>query len=154
MALLCYRFSIRNTLEIRSRYMELSQASHQLQDTPRWYTELKLKEHYYDSLIQGMNLGDTSLQNNLLQVLNRESQKNDLKIVDFSPPHIFTGETNSLYTYSFGLDGGYRGMIKTLYSLEQKGNFGEIVHAGFEKKKNYRTNRDYLVVNVLIQQLK
>jgi hypothetical protein len=151
--LVSYRFAIRNTFELREQYHQLSSQAVSVKDMPSRLALLKQKERYYDSVLTQMDLGDTSLQNNLLRVLNRESSKNDLKIIDFNQPHIYKTETNSLYTYSFGLNGGYPNILKTIHTLEQNGKFGEVVHIDFEKKKNYRSNKNYLEAKVLLQQV-
>lgn len=101
-----------------------------------------------------MNLEDTSLQNNLLRVLNEEALLNNLDIIDFNQPHIHLNELNETHTFTFKLKGGYVDILKTIHALEQKGNFGKIVHLNFEKKKNYRTNRFSLNATVFIQYLK
>ena len=36
-------------------------------------------------------------------------------------------------------------------SLEKKGNFGEVIHLNFEKKKNFKSGKTYLRLNVLLQ---
>jgi hypothetical protein len=151
--LVSYRFALRNTLEQRHQYLQLSSQAVSVEDMPSRLALLKRKEWYYDSVLTQMDLGDTSLQNNLLRVMNEESSKNDLKIIDFNQPHIYKTETNSLYTYSFGLNGGYANILKTIHMLEQNGKFGEVVHIDFEKKKNYRSNKSYLEAKVLLQQV-
>jgi hypothetical protein len=138
---------------MRAQYGELTSGRISMQDTPAKLYLLTEKEGYYDSILKQMDIGETSLQNNLLRILNQESSKNDLKIIDFNQPHIYKTETNSLYTYSFGLKGGYPNILKTIHTLEQNGKFGEVVHIDFEKKKNYRTNKSYLEAKVLLQQV-
>lgn len=151
--LVSYRFAIRNTLELRHQYHQVSSQAVSVKDMPSRLALLKQKERYYDSVLAQMDLGDTSLQNNLLRVLNQESSKNDLKIIDFNQPHVFKTETNSLYTYSFGLNGGFSNILKAIHMLEQNRKFGGVVHIDFIKKKNYRTNKSYLEAKVLLQQV-
>ncbi len=150
----CYKLAIRNTLDIKAQYDLLLSKKELLKNTPRQRSILAQKENYYDSILKQMDLGDTSIQNNLLRVLNQESEKNKLKVMDFNQPHIFQVENNKMYTYTFDLQGEYNGILKTIYSLEQKGNFGEVVHLDFEKKRNYRTNTYYLGAKVFIRQVK
>ncbi|MEX0288538.1 MAG: hypothetical protein AB3N14_05465 [Flavobacteriaceae bacterium] len=151
---LAYQFSIKNTLTARAEYNMLSARTELLKDTPRQLSMLKQKESYYDSILQQMDLGGTSLQNNLLRVLNQAAEKHNLKVMDFNKPHVFQADNNSLYTYSFDLKGGYNNILKTIYTLEQKGNFGDVVYVDFEKKKNYRTRRNSLTAKVFVQQVK
>ncbi|MEM7379887.1 MAG: hypothetical protein AAF361_01670 [Bacteroidota bacterium] len=153
MLLLCYQFAIKNTLVLKGRYNQLSSGVTALEDTPRQLSLLMQKSVYYDSILGEMDLGNTSLQNNLLRKLQQESEIQNVQVMDFNPPHSFFNETNELLTYSFDLKGSYNGMLRSLYTLEQKGNFGQIIHLDFEKKRNYRTKKQALTARVLLQQI-
>ena len=74
--------------------------------------------------------------------------------MDFNQPHQYEMGDNSLHTYSFNLNGNYTDILKVVHTIEQKGNFGEVVHIDFQKKKNYRTNRYNLGATVFVQQVK
>ena len=150
----CYKLALQNTLDVKGEYNRLIASTESLKDTPKRLSLLHQKENYFDSILNQMDLGDTSMQNNLLRVLNEEGEKNNLKVIDFNQPHVFSSDGNELYTYSFVLNGNYNNILKTIYTLEQLGNFGDVVHVNFEKKKNYRTQRNSLTAKVLIQQLK
>ncbi|NAS12384.1 hypothetical protein [Poritiphilus flavus] len=152
--LLCYQFAIKNTLVLKDKYDQLSTGVSSLEDTPRQLSLLQQKSAYYDSILGGMDLGNTSVQNNLLRKLQQESAMQNVQVMDFNPPHSFINETNELLTYSFDLKGSYNGMLLSLYSLEQKGNFGQIIHLDFEKKRNYRTKKQALTASVLLQRIK
>ena len=65
-----------------------------------------------------------------------------------------TFKENQYYTYSFILNGNYADILKVIHPIEQKGNFGEIVHTDFQKKKDYRTRKLTLEATVFVQQLR
>ena len=153
MLFLCYQLAIRKTLAIRAQYEQLSDMSINVQDTPLKLILLKQKEHYIDSMLSKMNLGSSSNQNNLLSSLNTLSDKNKLRILKFNQPHVYTTSTNSLITYSFVLTGDFTNILKTIYTIEQNGTFGEVVHVEFEKKMNYRSHKNLLEGTVMIQQV-
>jgi hypothetical protein len=101
-----------------------------------------------------MDFNDTSIQNNLIRIINQEAKKNKVKVMDFNQPHLFQiGETNE-YTYSFDLSGNFVDILKVANEIELKGNFGEIIHFNFEKKKDYKTSKSYLTTTILMQQVK
>ncbi|MEL6917968.1 MAG: hypothetical protein AAFO99_09580 [Bacteroidota bacterium] len=150
----CYRLAIGKTLDLRSEHRLLEEKTTSLKDTPARLAILRKKERYYDSIIQRTDLGGTSVQNNLLRFLNRETLKNGAKIIDFRPPHIFRDENREVTTYSFKIQGSYNHILRTVYLLEQKVNFGQVVHVRLDKKTNYRIRAHTLEAIVFIQQRK
>ena len=149
-----YQLAINKTLWLRGEYQRLETQVEQFKDIPKKLSILGQKDRYYDSILGKIDLVDTSIQNNLLRTINQEANKNNIKVMDFNQPHLYQIGENSLYTYSFNLNGNYTDILKVIHTIEQKGNFGEIVHVNFEKKKNYKTNNYSLGATVLVQQVK
>jgi len=149
-----YYMAIDKTLMLRKESQHLGTQVEQFKDIPKRLSILGQKNSYYDSILGNMNLADTSIQNNLLRTINHEASKNNIKVMDFNQPHIYQIGDNTLYTYSFNLSGNYTDILKVVHTIEQKGNFGEIKHVDFQKKKNYRTNRYSLAATVFVQQVK
>lgn len=154
MLLASYRFAISNTLDARKEYQRLELQKDQVGNIPKTIAALRQKESYYDSILKKMDIGDTSVQNNLLRIINEEAKGQNVKVMDLNEPHVEFEDNNRRITYSFSLGGGYTGILKTIHTIERKGNFGEIVHLDFEKKKNYRTGRSSLEAIVFVQQMK
>lgn len=154
MLLVSYQFAIRNTLDARKDFKRLELQSNQVRNIPKTIATLRQKESYYDSILKKMDIGDTSVQNNLLRTINEEARGRNVKVMGLNEPHVEIEDNNRRITYSFSLGGGYTGILKTVHTIERKGNFGEIVHLGFEKKKNYRTGRSSLEAIVFVQQVK
>jgi hypothetical protein len=115
---------------------------------------LSQKERFLDEQLKELNLGDASMQNNLLKFLNRHAGKNKVKVIDFNSPHVIATENEEIATYIFNLEGGYTQILKTLHSLENNGGFGSVTHVVFEKKKDYRKKRTYLQAEVFLEQVK
>ncbi|WP_411032046.1 hypothetical protein [Spongiimicrobium sp. 3-5] len=149
---LSYKLSLEKTLDLRKTSKTLVAETKGLKDLPRQFHILSQEEKHYDSLMQKMALKNTSVQNNLLRVINQEAQRHNIKVLDFNEPHVHKKEANIINTFSLELQGAYTNILKTMHTLEQKGNFGEIVHVGLEKKKNYKNNQAYLTATLLIQQ--
>lgn len=150
---LSYYLALDKTLVLRRTSQELSSEAAQFSDISGKLAVLQQKQRHYDSLLVQMNMDDSSLQNNLLKQLNRQAALHDIKVMDFNPAHTHESEGTRFDTYSFDLRGNYTDILKVLYDLEQKGNYGEIVHLAFEKKKDYRTRRYHLDAMVFVQQL-
>ena len=153
-AIISYKFAIAKTMGLHNELQDLRSDIGEMQDIPRRTQLLAQKNEIYDSILAQMDMGDNSLQNNLLRLINLEAKKNDVKVMDFNRPHISTVGTNQYYTYSFNLDGSYTNILKIIHVVEQKGNFGNITHIDFEKNKNYRTNKFTLGATVFVQHVK
>ncbi len=149
-----YSLAINKTLMLRTEAKRLANQVEQFKDIPKKLSILSQKETYYDSILGKMDLVDTSIQNNLLRTINQEANKHQIQVMDFNQPHIFQMGDNNLHTFSFKLSGNYTDMLKVIHTIEQKGNFGEIMHVDFSKKKNYRTNKYHLGATVFLQQVK
>ncbi len=149
-----YKLAINKTMWMRGEYKRLELQVDKFKDIPKKLSILEQKNSYYDSILGEMNLVDTSIQNNLLRTINQEAGKNAIRVMDFNQPHVSQMGENTLYTYSFNLNGNYTDVLKVIHTIEQKGNFGEIVHVNFEKKKNYKTNKNSLGATIFIQQVR
>ncbi|MEK6152019.1 hypothetical protein WIW50_02100 [Flavobacteriaceae bacterium 3-367] len=148
---LCYKFAIAETIALGREYNNLKNEEVLFKDIPVQLSVLKSKEQHYDSVLKKMNLGNTSLENNLLRALNGQVEKHGLKLLDFNEPHAFQDGENQLNTFHFSLEGNFTDILSTVHTLEQKGNFGALVHLDFQTKRNYRANKNYLVATVLMQ---
>jgi len=151
---LCYKFSISNTIAIRKEYKNLIKQESIFNDIPKQLSLYANKEIYYDSILNTMNIGDTSLENNILRLLNVEAKKGNFKIIDFNNPHVYQTQDNTFNTYNFTLQGNYTSLLKAIYTIEKKNSFGEIIHLNFQKKKNYSTRKNFLNATVFIQNIK
>lgn len=150
---LCYKLAISNTFQLRKEYNRLQAEQTLLENAPEQLALLVKKQVHYDSILNKMNLGNSSMENNLLRVINIEAEKNKLKLIDFNNPHTAEVNGNQLNTFDFVLEGNFTGILRTIYALEQEHTFGEVVHLYFEKKKNYRSNKNYLEARVFVQNI-
>ncbi|WP_437368371.1 hypothetical protein [Maribacter litoralis] len=149
-----YHLAIKKTFQSRTELKALENESKIYYNIPNKLNLLSQKNNYFDSILAKMDFNDTSIQNNLIRTINQESNKYNIKVMDFNQPHIFPNSSSTEYTYNFNLEGDFTDILKVLYGLEIKGNFGDIIHLNFEKKKDYKTSKNHLTVNVLLQQLK
>jgi len=147
----CYKFAILKTLEAKYEYKSLIQEEELFKNTPKQLSILKQKQKYYDSILVSNKLEGNSLQNSLLKVITGFAESENLEIVSFLEPHITSQNNLTIKTYEFVLEGNYSAIIKLIHQLEQRTKFGEIINLHFEKKKNYRTGRNYLQARVLLR---
>ncbi|WP_299363521.1 hypothetical protein [Winogradskyella sp.] len=147
----CYQLAIGKTLEQKSQYNTLSKEVLLSKNAPKQLSMLRQKEVYYDSLLTKYQLDGSSIQNNLLKVINSYAENNNLKVVSFLEPHSITKNDLTVKTYDFTLQGQYNAINQLIYQLEQNTKFGEIVNLHFEKKKNFRTGKSYLQARVLLK---
>ena len=148
---ICYLLAVSKTLEQEEQYNTLTKEVLLSKNAPKQLSLLKQKEVYYDSLLTKYQLDGSSIQNNLLKVINSYADANNLKVVSFLEPHVISQNDLSIKTYDFTLEGLYNDINKLIYQLEQQTKFGEIVNLHFEKKKNFKTGRYYLQVRVLLK---
>ena len=149
-----YHLAFKKTFQMRTELKTLESQAELYNNIPHRLSILGQKNIYFDSILTKMDFNDTSIQNNLIRTINLEARKNNVKVMDFNQPHLFQNSTSTEYTYNFNLEGDFTDILKVLHEIELKGNFGDVIHLGFEKKKDYKTLKNHLSVNVLLQQLK
>lgn len=149
--LLCYKLALNKTINLKQEYNQLKNQEVLFKNTPRQLSLLKQKQKYYDSILTKHKISGNSIQNNLLEVINRYANNSKIKVITFLKPHVIIQNNLKVNTYQFTLQGDYNALIKLIYKLEQETKFGEIINLHFEKKKNYRTNKHYLEVHVLLR---
>jgi len=153
LVLIAYFFSFSKTIDLNNQLLILEKKKQLYESAPRQLSLLSNKEKNLDQFLQKNNLTGLSLQNNLLEVLNKESVTNDIKIISFNEPHEYkeASKKSTVTTYKFELSGSYNSLIKVLHKLEQEYSFGNITHFEFRTKKNYRTRKSELLCTVLLQ---
>lgn len=149
--ILCYSLAFSKTYRLKRTYDELIKEESFYKDAPKTLSVLKQKERYYDSLLIKYRLNDSSIQNTLLKTINEFATENNLKVISFLEPHYFTDQDLIIKSYQFILEGDYNAIINFVHQLEQKTKFGEIINVHFEKKKNFRTGRDYLQAEIFLR---
>lgn len=148
---IAYKFAISKTFEAKDKYKSLQQEAIAFKNLPNQLSTLKLKQRYYDSILNKYNLGKASIQNSLLEIINSHADSLNLKVDNFTEPHRIQQNELSINTYQFTLTGEYNDIIRLIHVLEQKTKFGEIISLHFEKQKNFRSGTSYLQAHVLLK---
>lgn len=149
---ICYVFAISKTVDYYSKYSSQNELLANDINNPEILEKLVYKEKQLNALLsQYTNTTKGSFQNQLLKELTTLSQKNRLKIIDFQEPHIAANKDLTTTSYLFSLEGSFNGILLLLNSIENNPSLGFVKHIDFIKKRNYKTNTDYLTAHVVLQ---
>jgi len=149
---LCYAFAFSKTLNYYHQYTDQKEVAANNFNDPAVLQQLMLKEKQLNKVLQHYSINtDASFQNELLKQLSILSGKYNLKITDFKEPHVFTDKGIKTSSYIFSVEGSFNGILLLINTIENKLALGNIKHISFLKKKNFKTNTDYLVAEVILQ---
>ncbi|TVZ52268.1 type 4a pilus biogenesis protein PilO [Dokdonia sp. Hel_I_53] len=154
MILIGYFAAFKDTLAVYSNYKMLIEQEKLAANFPQKKYALETKSNYYDSLLHHYRITDTSLQNNLLNVLEDFAKKEKLQILSFEKPHISSINDYTVQSYQFSVTGEYHAILKLAYHLEQRHKFGMIASLNLEKVRIKYSKENHLVGNILLQLIK
>jgi acetolactate synthase small subunit len=148
-----YLFAIQKTLETKAICSTLQKEKELLHNATQKMSYLQQKNKHFNALLEENNISEnSSFQQILLQKISAFSEKENLEILGFNEPHrIENGDTRE-ETYFIEIKGDFTHILQLINSLEQK-QLGELISVNFIKKKNYRTNRKYLIAQLYLQKI-
>lgn len=149
--IIAYRYAIVNTLQLKKEYGMLQKEALVFDNLPTQLSALRHKERYFDSLLTTYQLGESSMQNSMLNTINTYADANQIKVVDFIEPHRIKQQDLTVNTYQFTIEGNYNALLSLVHQLEQHTKFGEIINLNFKKVKNYKTGKHFLQASVLLK---
>lgn len=148
-----YVFSIQKTLDLKSRLTDLKKEKKLLSNASERIFNLQQENKYLDSILQQKELSiENSFQQLLLNKLNTFEKENQIEVISFNEPHQVVKNKTNLSTYSFEIKGSFNTLLKLTNFLERQ-QLGKLTSVNFEKKKNYRKNRDELTAQFYLQKL-
>ena len=151
---ICYKIPIKQTMIAKKEYKELLKQQQLFINVPQQLATLNTEQLYLDSVLTKYQFAtEKSFQSNLLYAITTFSKEHKLKVVTFEEPHYFKKGDVTLTTFSFSVRGNFNNTLSLLHELEQIKKLGLIHSVNFEKKKNYRTNNDYLETTFLLQRV-
>lgn len=149
---ICYSFAFSKTIEYYTRYKEDKKIIESAANSVAALQELLAKEKQLDTLLSQYSVNENqSTQNILLEQITMLAAKHNLKITDFREPHVITEQSSKTTSYLFSVEGGYNATLLLLNALENNITVGSIKHVSFIKKRNYKTNTDYLTCTIIVQ---
>jgi len=151
--IISYVFSIQKTFELKTKLNSLEKDKELLSNATERIFNLQQENLYLDSILQLKDVSiENSFQQTILNRLNSFSKNESIEIISFQEPHSFKENTTRLDSYSFEIKGNFNALLKLVNTLEKQ-QLGEIISLNFEKKKNYRRNKQELMVAFHIQKL-
>ena len=151
--IISYVFSIQKTLDLKSRLSLLEKEQELLSNANERIFSLQQQNKYLDSILINKNLSiENSFQQTILNTLSEFAKTVPIDIISFEEPHSFVQDNTYLHTYSFEVKGEFSSLLKLVNTFERQ-RLGTIKSLDFEKKKNYRLNRQELTVRLYMQKL-
>lgn len=152
--LIAYQFSIKKTFELKRQARELRKEKELLSDASQRILNLQQENRYLDEILKKKEISiENSFQQTLLQKLNTFQKSISINIISFNEPHRIEQNNTIVNTYSFEIKGSFNALLQLLNTLESQ-QLGQLISVDFEKKKNYRSNREELIGKFFIQKLR
>lgn len=151
--IISYLFSIQKTFDLKSRLTSLQKEKELVVNASERIFYLQQENQYLDAILKQKDLSiENSFQQTLLKKLNVFSKTTPIEIISFLEPHTFKEKSAMLMTYSFEIKGNFSALLQLTNNLERD-QLGAIISVHFEKKKNYRKNKQELIAKFYIQKL-
>lgn len=149
---ICYAFAISNTVEYYKQYQSQKELIENSYNNPAVIKQFIQKEKDLNNVLtQFTTKTGSAFQNELLKQLTDLSSRDNLKIIDFKEPHLFIDKNTKTTSYIFSIEGSFNGMLLLINSIENNPILGSVRHITFIKKRNYKTNTDYLTSEIILQ---
>lgn len=150
---IAYHFAIKKTVIAKNKHELLLVEKNLVDNASSKIEYLNKKNGNLNSFLVSNNLSiENSFQQMLLEKINIFSKEKNIQIITFNKPHKIELDQTVVETYSFKLKGGFIDLLKLINYIEQQ-RLGELISIDFEKKKNYKTHRNYLTVNIFLQKI-
>jgi hypothetical protein len=148
-----YVFSIQKTVDLKSRLNALEKDKELMSGANENVFRLQQENKYLDAILKQKEVSiENSFQQTLLKKLTIFSKKTSIEIISFKQPHIYKNKNTVLMWYAFEVKGDFKSLLQLINTLERQ-QLGELISVHFEKKRNYRRNRDELIGLFYIQKL-
>lgn len=146
---LCYRISIRKTLNVRSQYLaklDLVQRAQQ--------QDVKLEELQQEmEVLKTSSLQSYDREELLLQI-TAFSKANKLMVSSFPEAEFVEVAKHGIFTNKIELKGGYHDIVEMAYLIEQKERLAAISSLRFFLQKNKKTKKQELHASLIIRNLR
>lgn len=152
--ILVYVIAISETIRIKQEMKDIEEKLADLESLPQ-----KISETEYELSLLNNQVGE-DFQNNqefqktLFDLISKHCTENSLVLRNF--PRIETWQ-NMGYTYLTGyaqVEGSFKSLLKTLYSLETGSSPGKIISVDFLSAEDRRMRRFRLTMSIYIQTIK
>ena len=151
--IISYVFSLQKTFDLKSKLSTLKNEKELLSNASERIFNLQQENKYLDSILQQKELSiENSFQQLLLNKINTFKKQNQIEVISFNQPHQIEKNSTNLATYYFEIKGSFSALLKLTNFLERQ-QLGKLTSVNFEKKRNYRKNKEELTGQFYLQKL-
>lgn len=153
MLIVSYVFTIQKTVDLKSKLNALEKDAEMMSGATTKIVQLQHENKKLDSILKKNEVSiENSFQQILLKKLNEFSKNAALEIISFKQPHRYEHQGRIVMTYAFEVKGNFKSLLQLTNTIERQ-HLGVLVSLNFEKKRNYRKNKDELIGLFYIQKL-
>ena len=151
--LISYIFSIQKTIDIKSKLTMLTKQQELMSNAGTQIFNLQQKNRHLDAVLQQKELSiKNSFQQVLFNKLNVFKKECSIEVLSFDEPHQSIKDHTKLLTYSFKIKGNFIALLQLTNYIERQ-QLGTLTSVNFEKKKNYRRNKEEITGLFYLQKL-
>lgn len=146
-----YQVAIAKTVELVSECNALQNETDSAATIPFRYTELQAELQHLNEFVSDSNFNISHEE--LLNVVSVYCNENNLRILAFTEPLVYTRNEWEIETHPVIVEGTYTGIVRFLDFL-YRNHYGSLVSADFQAKTDNRSKVRSLQVTVYIQNIK
>jgi len=151
--LISYIFSIQKTIDLKSKLTMLTKQQELMSNAGTQIFNLQQKNRHLDAVLQQKELSiKNSFQQVLFNKLNVFKKECSIEVITFNEPHQIIKNNTKLLTYSFKIKGNFIALLQLTNYIERQ-QLGTLTSVNFEKKKNYRRNKEEITGLFYLQKL-
>ena len=151
--LISYIFSIQKTIDLKSKLTMLTKEQELMSDVGIQIFNMQQKNRHLDTVLQQKELSlNNSFQQVLFNKLNVFKKECSIEVITFNEPHQIIKNNTKLLTYSFKIKGNFIALLQLTNYIERQ-QLGTLTSVNFEKKKNYRRNKEEITGLFYLQKL-
>ena len=151
--LISYVFSIQKTIDLKSKLTMLTKEQELMSDVGIQIFNMQQKNRHLDTVLQQKELSlNNSFQQVLFNKLNVFKKECSIEVITFNEPHQIIKNNTKLLTYSFKIKGNFIALLQLTNYIERQ-QLGTLTSVNFEKKKNYRRNKEEITGLFYLQKL-
>ncbi|TDQ21830.1 hypothetical protein [Tenacibaculum caenipelagi] len=148
-----YVFSVSKTLNYKKEYTKLCKEKEQVNNSTIEALQLRKKSSFLDSILKKENISITnSFQQVFLKKINEFKKKGRIELIEFDNPVAIKDNKVNAQLYTIIVKGNFNELLSFLNYIEKQG-LGEVKNFKFLKKKNYRTNKEYLQLKIYLKKV-
>lgn len=148
-----YVFAIKKTVLAYNEFEKNSIQLDSITQVPVLYSKLKKELDFIDQQLGAQDIGHNYLDS-LIEAVTNYCQVNSIILKEFPKTNVIKKDNLIVETNKIVLEGDFISLLKFVYLLENKRNYGKVVSVYYQSKMDYRTNKFNLTSTVYLQNIK